>query len=215
MTDTKRNSGKQWSGAQALAVTVVCLAAGVAGGWFFHTWQDAQAAGDSKAAVVPAQATATTAGVTPGAAQMKQMADAQARPLIDKLKSDPNNAALLAAIGNLYYDVQQYPVAVDYYGRALAAKPADAAVRTDLGTSYWYMGNADQAIAEFNKALSYEPTNPNTLFNRGLVKWKAKNDAAGAEADWNKLLATNPNYQGRDKVAEMMAEARSAGAGKP
>jgi tetratricopeptide (TPR) repeat protein len=146
---------------------------------------------------------------------MKQMADAQARPLIDKLQSDPNNAALLAGIGNLYYDAQQYPAAVDYYGRALAARPADAAVRTDLGTAYWYMGNADQAIAEFERALSYEPTNPNTLFNLGLVKWKAKNDAAGAKADWSKLLAANPNYAGKDNVEKMMAEARSGVSGKP
>ena len=143
------------------------------------------------------------------------MADAQAAPLLDQLKSDPDNPELLTRIGNLYYDAQQYPVAVDYYGRALKAKPADAAVRTDMGTAYWYMGNADMAIAEFNKALAYTPNNPNTLFNLGLVKWKGKMDSAGAIADWEKLLATSPNYEGRDKVEQMMAEVKKQPAVTP
>jgi cytochrome c-type biogenesis protein CcmH/NrfG len=70
------------------------------------------------------------------------------------------------------------------------------------------MGNADTAIAELNKALVHAPANPNALFNLGLVKWQGKKDAAGAMADWEKLLAANPNYEGRDKVEQMMAEAK-------
>ena len=67
-----------------------------------------------------------------------------------------------------------------------------------MATAYWYMGNADTAIAEFNKALTYAPTNPNTLFNLGLVKWQGKHDSAGAIAAWKKLLAANPAYESRD-----------------
>ena len=88
------------------------------------------------------------------------MADAQAEPLLDKLKSDPNNPELLTGIGNIYYDAQQYPIAVDYYGRTLKINPSDTAVRTDMATAYWYMGKADLAIEEFNKALIYAPNNP-------------------------------------------------------
>jgi tetratricopeptide (TPR) repeat protein len=152
---------------------------------------------------------------TPGPARLKEMADANAAPLLDQLKTDAKNPDLLTGIGNLYYDAQQYPIAVDYYGRALKARPSDAAVRTDMATAWWYMGNADTAIAEFNKALSYAPNNPNTLFNLGLVRWKGKQDAAGAVADWEKLLKTNPNYEGKDKVEQMMAEAKQQGAVKP
>jgi tetratricopeptide (TPR) repeat protein len=84
-----------------------------------------------------------------------------------------------------------------------------------MATAYWYMGNADSAIAEFNKALTYAPNNPNTLFNLGLVKWKGKMDSAGALADWQKLLAANPNYEERGKVKEMIAEVKKQAAGKP
>ena len=143
------------------------------------------------------------------------MADAQAAPVIEKLKSDPNNPELLTSVGNFYYDAQQYQTAVDYYGRALKAKPSDAGVRTDMATAYWYMGNADTAIAEFNKALTYEPNKPNTLFNLGLVKWQGKMDINGAVADWQKLLAANPNYEGKDKVEQMIAEAKKHEGVKP
>jgi cytochrome c-type biogenesis protein CcmH/NrfG len=84
-----------------------------------------------------------------------------------------------------------------------------------MATAYWFMGNADLAIAEFNKALTYAPDNPNTLFNLGLVKWKGKMDGAGAAADWEKLLAANPNYEGRDKVEQMLAEVKKHEAVKP
>jgi tetratricopeptide (TPR) repeat protein len=144
-----------------------------------------------------------------GPAQLSAMADAQAEPLIERLKTDPTNPDLLASIGNLYYDARLYPLAVDYYARALKTKPSDAAVRTDMGTAFWFMGNADRALAEFDKALTYLPDNPNTLFNLGLVKWKGKMDAAGAIAAWEKLLATDPNYEQKPQVLQMLAEAKN------
>jgi cytochrome c-type biogenesis protein CcmH/NrfG len=78
-----------------------------------------------------------------------------------------------------------------------------------MATAYWYMGNADQAIAEFNNALHYAPNNPNTLFNLGVVMWRGKMDAAGAIADWEKLLAVNPNYSEKDKVEQLINEAKN------
>jgi tetratricopeptide (TPR) repeat protein len=210
MTDTN-NSPDQWTTRNAAILAVVCLAVGITGGWFIRGSKSPAAPGSGKAATTsaPVGNGAGPASRLPDSDRLKAMAGAQAAPLLDKLKSDPNNPGLLAGIGNIYYDAQQYPVAIDYYGRVLKATPSDAAVRTDMATAYWYMGNADAAIAEFNKALTYAPSNANTLFNLGLVKWKGKADGAGAIADWEKLLAANPNYEGKDKVEQMIAEVKS------
>jgi len=210
MPETKSNSKNvQWTSVQAYTLAVVCLLLGMAGGWLIRGSQSPAAPSETASASSSVPNTnASTTNSQPTPEQLKKMADVQAVPLIEKLKSDPNNAELLASIGNYYYDAQQFQIAVDYYGRALKIKPSDAAVRTDMGTAYWYMGNADTAIAEFNKALSYEPNKPNTLFNLGLVKWQGKMDVKGAIADWQKLLATNPNYEGKDKVEQMIAEAK-------
>ena len=134
------------------------------------------------------------------------MADKQAAPLVEQLKADPGNARLLAQIGNTYYDTQQYPSAIDYYQRTLQVAPKDASVRTDMATAFWYTGNADTAIAEFNRALGDEPNKPNALFNLGVVQWQGKMDVKGALATWQRLLDTNPNYDGRAKVLELMEQ---------
>ena len=214
MTDTKGTLIKQWTRKQAILLSVACLAVGIAGGWLIRGSQTPAVNRSAQAANLSAPAVAGPASPVPIPARLKEMADAQAAPLLAKLNSDPNNPAFLTGIGNIYYDAQQYPIAVGYYGRSLKARPADASVRTDMATAYWYMGNADSAIAEFNKALTYAPNNPNTLFNLGLVKWKGKNDSASALADWQKLLAANPNYEQKDKVEQMMAEAKKDAAVK-
>ena len=220
MSETKNNSSSvNWTGVQAYTLAVVCLLLGMAGGWLIRGSQQSPAAAAAVENAGPSASAPTAMGggmnAQPTPEQLKKMADTQAAPLIEKLKSDPNNPELLTSVGNFYYDAQQYPIAVDYYGRALKAKPADAGVRTDMATAYWYMGNADTAIAEFNKSLTYEPNKANTLFNLGLVKWQGKMDINGAVSDWEKLLATNPNYEGKDKVEQMIAQAKKHSAVMP
>jgi len=217
MNEKVQTTSMEWTSVQAYVMAVICLLLGIAGGWLIHGSQAPSVAASVETAgtAVPPQMGAGAMSQGPSLAQLKAMADTQAAPLIEKLKSDPSNTDLLTNIGNFYYDAQQYPIAVDYYGRALKAKPADAAVRTDMATAYWYMGNADAAISEFNKALTYEPNKPNTLFNLGLVKWQGKMDIQGAVADWQKLLAANPNYEGKEKVEQMIAEAKKHSGVKP
>ncbi len=196
----------QWSSKQALLVVTFCLAVGIAGGWLIRGFQGPSIGSTVRPEVGTQAAQANSTAKPATDTRLKQMADAQAAPLIAKLNADPKNPDTLTSIGNLYYDAQQYSIAINYYNRVLQFRPSDTSVRTDMATAYWYLGNADQAITEFNTALSYAPTNPNTLFNLGLVKWQGKHDAAGAIADWKKLLAANPEYDQRDKVRQMLSE---------
>jgi len=201
------NIVRQWTSKQALILVTACLALGIAGGWLIRGFQapPAQAANASSSA--PSSISIPKGGSQqPSPTSLKQAADTQAAPLLAKLNANSKDPDTLSAIGNLYYDAQQYSTAVDYYSRALQSRPSDASVRTDMATAYWYMGNSEEAIAQFNKALVDAPTNPNTLFNLGLVKWKARHDSAGAIANWKKLLEANPNYEQRDKVRQMLSD---------
>lgn len=200
MTDAKPRGDEGWNLQQAIVLVTACLMAGIASGWMIRVWKTPAVQGSVQTANVAASA--------PDVARLKQMADAGAAPLLGKLRSDPDNPDVLTSLGNLYYDAQQYSVAVGYYLHALKARPSDASARTDLGTAYWYMGDADAAIAELKGALVYAPDNSNTLFNLGLILWQGKADSADAVAAWKKLLASNPNYEGRAKVEQMIAEAQ-------
>ena len=211
----KTTSTEVWSGAQAATLVVVCLLAGTAGGWLLRSSSTTPAVPQTEVASAPAPLASQPAppnfgleSSLPSNEQLKQAADSQAAPILEQLKKDPNNARLLASVGNLYYDAKEYPTAIEYYKRSLKTQPTDTSVRTDLGTAYWYTGNADSAIAEFNKALSYDPTKADTLFNLGIVKWQGKKDVPGAVVAWQKLLDANPGYPNKDGVLHLMMQAQ-------
>lgn len=215
MSDPKKSSALQWTSVQAYTLTVVCLLLGIAVGWLLRGSQSpAAAASESPSAVAPA-APGMGTNSQPTPEQLKAMGDVQAKPLLEKLKADPQNADLLTSIGNVYYDTQQFPIAINYYQQVLKIQPENTGVRTDMATAYWYSGDADTAITEFKKSLSYEPNKPNTLFNLGIVEWQGKMDIKNAVADWKKLLATNPDYQGKDTVLNLIAQAEKHSNLKP
>jgi tetratricopeptide (TPR) repeat protein len=180
MTQNNNVSRQSWTSMQAYTLSVICLLVGTACGWLFRGSQMpavAAAPAEAASAANPVPA-AETAATQPSPEQMRKMADTQAAPVVDQLKADPSNADLLVKAGNIYYDAQQYPSAIEYYQRALKVQPANAGVRTDMATAYWYTGDAETAIREFNQALAYEPNKSNTLFNLGVVKWQGKMDMA-------------------------------------
>jgi cytochrome c-type biogenesis protein CcmH/NrfG len=214
MSDIKKASPTaNWTTIQAYILAVICLLVGIAGGWLFRGSQSVAPVETASAAAPAGMGAGMNSQPTPE--QMKSMADTQAAPLIEKLKSDPANADLLASVGNVYYDTQLFPTAIDYYQRSLKAQPANAGVRTDMATAYWYTGDADTAITEFKKALTYEPNKANALFNLGIVEWQGKMDINDAVATWQKLLNTNPNYEGKQKVLDLIAQAKKHSDVKP
>lgn len=203
----------QWPLKRIMLLGATCLIVGITAGWLIRGWETPVTTSQA-ATMLRSNGSDASPSASVDTGRLKEQADSQAAPIIAQLKAQPDNADMLTSVGNIYYDAQQYPIAIDYYQHALKIKPADTSVRTDMGTAYWYMGNADAAIAQFDQALTYAPTNANTLFNRGLVRWEGKGDAAGATADWKKLLDTNPGYEARPKVEQMLAEVAKHSAGR-
>src|SRR5208282_1292022 len=97
MTDTNQaTSNEQWTSVQAYVLAVICLLVGIAGGWLIRGSQSpAAAATEAPSASAPAPAMANPGAQTPSPAEIQKVADTQAAPLIEKLKTDPNNAGLL------------------------------------------------------------------------------------------------------------------------
>lgn len=208
MLENSVPTSNKWTSVQAYSFAFVCLVVGVASGWVLRV--------PHASASSPDAALNASAALSPHApGQMNAAPDAQVAPMLEQLKSDPKNADLLAQIGNTYYDAKQFPLAIDFYERSLQIRPAEVSVRTDLGTAYWYNGgDADTAIQQLDQALTYDANYANALFNLGVVKWQGKQDGKGALAAWQKLLATNPNYENKDKVLEFVSQVPNQAASK-
>ena len=144
----------------------------------------------------------------PSLGEMKQMADRQAAPLLEQLKSNQNNSAVLMQLGAIYHTTHQFKEAAGYYGRAVEVDPKNVALRTKLASSLYRAGDVDGAIAQLNRALSYEPKDANALFDLGMIRLQGKQDSKGALAAWQKLLKTNPQLSADRKavVLKLMAD---------
>ena len=70
-----------------------------------------------------------------------------------------------------------------------------------------YNGDADAAIAQFQKSLRHEPTKADTLFTLG--SWSGTASAKKAVGAWQRLLVSNPGYQNKEKVLQLIAQAQN------
>ena len=196
---TDSSTAPSWTSVQAYVLASFCLVLGVALGYLFR---------GSASSVPQAAAAAQTIGAQVENSQAQAALQQSVAPWLDAVNRNPTDYDALVKLGDLYYDGQQFPNAIQYYERALAIHPENPDVRTDLGTAYWYTGNADKALAEMETSLKYKPGHPQTLFNLGWVKWQGKADAKGAVAAWQKLLAANPDYPQKKQVEQYIAKAK-------
>jgi cytochrome c-type biogenesis protein CcmH/NrfG len=198
---------------QVYGMAALCLVVGLVIGYFLL----GSGHGARVAQVAPARA---AAGAMPGAHpqitfdQMKQMANVKASSLVEKAKSDPNNATLLIQIAEIYQSGHQFKEAAEYFQKALKINPKNVSARTQLASCLFYAEDVDGAMAQLNEALKYDPKNVNALFNLGMIKYRGKNDAKGAIATWQQLLKDHPDLDRKPVVEQMIAEAKSSTEGK-
>jgi cytochrome c-type biogenesis protein CcmH/NrfG len=221
-------------------MAVICLAAGIAIGYLLlgsqtpvaSVPQAAGAMGGRASGMTPmsgrlAQPTVNGApqappeqamgtGRMPTLEEMKQMADKQAAPLLQKLKTDPKNSAVLMQVGAIYHGTHQFKEAAAYFSKAVAVDPKNVPLRTKLASSLYRSGDVDGAITQLNQALSYDPADANALFDLGLIRLQGKQDSKGALAAWRQLLKTNPQLSPDRKAAvqKLMADVLTTESGQ-
>ncbi len=212
--EEQAKSGSRWRAEQVYGLAVVSLLVGVLIGYLFRGSQSPAPPPAQSTPAVPASAPANAmGGHMPSLDEMKQMADKKAEPLLEKLKSDPQNKDLLIQTGNMYEAAHQFKEAIGYYDKALQVDPKNTAIRTEMASCMYYNGDVDGAINQLQQGLHYDPKDANSLFNLGMIKWQGKQDAPGALAAWQELLKSNPQL-GADRkatVQKLMAEVQAKG----
>ena len=211
MSKEANRSEGTWSSREAYLLGLVCLMAGLLIGYQFRSSSVPPATAGASVSAPSSQTGMPSPGSGPAESAPATVESLQplAAPMLAALRVDPKNADNLVQLGNLYYDHKVYSQAIEYYSRALELRPSDANVRTDLGTAYWYSNLPQQAVKEYEKSLAKNPSHANALFNLGIVRSQGLNDPAGAITAWEKLLRLNPDYPQKQRVLDLIAQART------
>ena len=206
--ETQHTSATTWSPKFVYGLAAICLGLGVVVGYLVRG-----SSGTSEPPAENVKRTELPSGVpqghpTPTLKQMKELADEKAAPLLAELKKNAKDKKALTQTAYVYKSAHQFQNAANYFGRALEIDPKDVKIRTEMASCLYYGGDIDGALAQLQQSLKSEPNDANSLFNLGMIRWKGKNDAAGAVAAWQELLSTNPNLDRKPIVEQMIAEAK-------
>jgi tetratricopeptide (TPR) repeat protein len=198
----------------AIAFGVAGVVFGLIAGWIIGSQQSAGRE------AVPATAPAQSAAAAPPAAP----SSSPPPPLLDESKvtafktmaeREPGNPKPRIELANLYFDSEKYDDAIKWYSDALKLAPNDVNVSTDLGVSYYYTNQADKALEQFSHSLQIDPKHAKTLLNVGVVKAFGKQDLAGAEEAWQKVVQLAPDSPEAQAAKRALDSLRSAHPGKP
>jgi tetratricopeptide (TPR) repeat protein len=141
------------------------------------------------AAPAPAMATQTA----PAEGTPPPLDQARATALEQQAKAEPRNAAVRVDLGNVYFDAERFTEAAPWYEAALEIDPKNVNAGTDLAVVYFYQGEMDRALAQLDRSLAVDPRHPKALLNQGIIRAFGKQDLAGAEESWRKVVEISPD----------------------
>ncbi len=121
-------------------------------------------------------------------------------------EDEPGNAQIRVQLGNTFYDMGRYDVAVRWYTEALDLDPEQPLVSTDLGTSLLFLGQTDEAILQYRHSLSIQPGHPQTLQNLGVAFFSLGRYPEAIDI-WKQLLEESPDYAEAGTIREQIATA--------
>lgn len=121
------------------------------------------------------------------------------------LLKDPENPSLLTALGNAFYDREDWDGAVTAYEKARRKAPSDANLLSDLGSAYRNRGEFKRAIACFEKARAADPDQWQSLLNLVLINAFDTRDAAAAKRHFAELKRRYPEIPNLERVEKQIA----------
>ncbi|SDC81161.1 MULTISPECIES: tetratricopeptide repeat protein [unclassified Candidatus Frackibacter] len=128
----------------------------------------------------------------------------------EQLANNPQDVNAMVALGNAYYDQQNYRQAINYYEASLKFESDHPHVLVDLGTAYYYQANSNpkKAIEVYNKALELDPKFKNALFNKGVVLHFGLQDYQKSIKAFEVFLEKYPNGELANKAKQFITEAK-------
>jgi len=85
------------------------------------------------------------------------------------LATSPNDAGLMAALGNVYFDASRWPDARDWYEKALQISSGDPNILTDLAVVYRNLGDFQRSIELLDQAIAIDSDHWQAWYNKVVV----------------------------------------------
>jgi len=92
----------------------------------------------------------------------------------------------------MYEQAKDYKKAIEYYTIA-NNKNMSEKVYQKISNCHYRLGNYEEALANINQALNMDSTDVNFLAQKANIYFE-KGDAKAAVAEWDKVLAMQPEY---------------------
>jgi tetratricopeptide (TPR) repeat protein len=121
------------------------------------------------------------------------------------LASNPEDAGLMAAMGNVYFDASRWAEAREWYERSLQASPGDPNVMTDLAVVFRNLGQSQRTVELLDQVLAIAPSHWQALYNKVVVyqfdlhDHDAAADALRALQELKKSDSAIPDLSGLEK----------------
>ena len=187
---------------ESIAFAVGGVLFGLIAGWVIGSQQAAD-----RPPAPAVQAASPAAGAPAAPPPLDEAAVTAYRSVAER---EPNNAEPRVRLGNLYFDSERFPQAIEWYSAALKLQPNDPDVSTDLGVAYYYTNQHDRALEQFTHSLKVDPKHTKTMLNVGIVKAQGKQDLAGAIAAWQEVVKLAPDSPEGQTARQLIESLRSA-----
>jgi tetratricopeptide (TPR) repeat protein len=115
--------------------------------------------------------------------------------LLSRLKDNPNDAALQARVGDLYFDMKSYDDSLPYYQKAIELDPNDIDSHNDLGLALHYLGRSNEAIEYIDKGINVNPDFQRIYLTKGFVLAQGLGNLKEARAAWGKAISIDPDNE--------------------
>jgi cytochrome c-type biogenesis protein CcmH/NrfG len=148
-------------------------------------------------------------GARPNAAATPAAASAAGADRIQEiegaLQKDPESPKLLTALGNAFYDREDWDGAVRAYEKARRKASGDPNLLSDLGAAYRNRGEFKHAIALLEKARAADPDHWQSLLNLVLINAFDTRDAGAARRHFAELKRRYPEVPNLDRIEKQIA----------
>jgi len=115
---------------------------------------------------------------------------------IAKANSEPQNIEAQLKVGDMYWKINKFDMAAEFFQRAVNIKPTDFALNIKLANAYFEGRQFENAEKYYTKALEIDPTNIDARTDLGTTFVERQTpDLDRGMQEFEKVLALNPKHE--------------------